>query len=180
MFAAVVPPEDVRESLAAFLEPREGLRWTRAERMHLTLAFLPSVPERAVEPLAERLAAVVAGLAPFGCRLGGAGAFPHPDRPSVLWLGVDRGRADLERLARRVRSAANDAGAAPDGRRFEPHLTLARPPRDRSALRWLRVLDGWASREWTVDEVVLVDSQLLGRGRAPLHEEVARLPLAGR
>ncbi|SDR75791.1 2'-5' RNA ligase [Agrococcus carbonis] len=177
MFVAVVPPASVRDDLAAFLEPREGLRWTPAERLHLTLAFLPDVPERIVEPLEERLRAAVADLTPFRCRLGGAGAFPHPDRPAVLWLGVHRGRADLERLARRVRGAANDAGAAVEGQRFVPHLTLARPPRSRSGLRWVRVLDTYRSAEWEVTEVALIGSQLLGRGRRPLHEVVATLPL---
>ena len=144
MFAAVVPPEDVREDLAEFLDVRDGLRWTPPDRMHLTLAFLPDVPERILEPLEERLAAAVADLEPFTCSLGGAGAFPHPDRPALLWLGVGEGAPQLERLALRVRGAASAVGAAPDGKRFLPHLTLARPPRDRSAVRWLRVLDTYA------------------------------------
>ena len=179
MFAAVVPPEDVREDLAAFLEPREGLRWTPSDRLHLTLAFLPDLPERILEPLQERLRAAVLDVPPFACRLAGAGAFPDPDRPAVLWLGVDRGHAELEHLAQRVRTAASVAGAAPDGRRFVPHVTLARPPRHRSALRWLRVLDTYASRTWTVDEVELIESQLLGRPHQPRHLGVATLPLGG-
>ncbi len=179
MFAAVVPPEDVREDLAEFLDVREGLRWTPTDRMHLTLAFLPDVPERILEPLEERLAAAVADLAPFACSLAGAGAFPDPDRPAVLWLGTAQGTAELEHLAQRLRGAASAAGAAPDGKRFRAHLTLARPPRGRSAVRWLRVLDTYRSRSWTVDGVALVDSQLLGHGRRPLHATVATLPLAG-
>lgn len=178
MFAAVVPPDDVREDLAAFLEVRQGLRWTGADRMHLTLAFLPSVPERVLEPLEERVRSAVSDVAPFDCRLAGAGAFPHPDRPAVLWLGVDRGRGELERLARRVRGAANAVGAAPDGRGFVPHVTLARPPRDRSAVRWLEVLDTYRSREWTVDEIWLIDSELLGSGHRPRHHVIAHLPLS--
>ena len=39
MFVAVVPPADVREDLAEFLDPREGLRWTPVDRLHLTLRF---------------------------------------------------------------------------------------------------------------------------------------------
>ena len=179
MFAAVVPPEDVREDLAAFLELREGLRWTPSDRMHLTLAFLPDVPERILEPLEERLTGAVGDLSPFACSLAGAGAFPHADRPALLWLGVGEGGEQLEHLAQRVRGAANAVGASPDGRRFLPHLTLARPPRGRSAVRWLQVLDTFRSRTWTVDEVELIDSQLLGHGRRPLHETVAALALEG-
>lgn len=177
MFVAVVPPADVREDLAAFLEPREGLRWTPVDRLHVTLAFLPDVPERILEPLDERLRATLLDLPPFPCRLSGAGAFPDPDRPSVLWLGVDRGRAELEHLAQRVRNAASAVGTSPDGQRFVPHLTLARPPRQRSAVRWLRVLDTYASRTWPVEEVSLIESLLRGHGHRPRHVEISVLPL---
>lgn len=179
MFVAVVPPADVREHLAEFLEPREGLRWTPVDRLHLTLSFLPDVPERILEPLDERLRAALLDLPPFDCRLSGAGAFPEPDRPAVLWMGVDRGRAELEHLAQRVRTAASVAGAFPDGQRFVPHLTLARPPRHRSAIRWLRMLDTYASRTWTIDEVSLIESQLRGRPHRPQHVEISVLPLGG-
>lgn len=179
MFVAVVPPADVREDLAAFLDPRAGLSWTPSDRLHLTLAFLPDVHERVLEPLDERLRASLLTEAPFECRLAGAGAFPNPDRPAVLWVGIDRGRTELQHLARRVRGAANTAGAFPDGQRFVPHLTLARPPRNRSAIRWLRVLDTYVSRTWTVDEVSLVESQPGGRSVRPRHVEISVLPLGG-
>ncbi|GAA1420640.1 RNA 2',3'-cyclic phosphodiesterase [Agrococcus citreus] len=179
MFVAVVPPADVREDLAEFLDPREGLRWTPVDRLHLTLGFLPDVSERILEPLDERLRAALLDLPPFDCRLSGAGAFPDADRPAVLWMGVDRGRAELEHLAQRVRTAASVAGAFPDGQRFVPHVTLARPPRHRSAIRWLRMLDTYASRTWTIDEVSLIESQLRGRPHHPRHVEISVLPLGG-
>lgn len=177
MYVAIVPPEHVREDLGEFLAVRGGLAWTPPDRLHVTLAFLADVPERVAEPLLERLGDAARPVEPFTCALAGAGAFPHPDRPAVLWMGVAEGEDALARLALRVRSAANAAGAPPDGRSFVPHVTLARPPRGRSAVRWLRVLDAYRSRPWTVDELVVVDSQLLGRGRRPLHEVVARIPL---
>lgn len=179
MFVAVVPPADVREDLAAFLDLRPGLRWAPADRLHLTLGFLPDVHERVLEPLDERLRAALLTVTPFGCRLAGAGAFPNPDRPAVLWMGIDRGRAEMEHVALRVRNAASAAGAFPNGQRFVPHLTLARPPRDRSAIRWLRVLDTYRSRTWTVDEVSLVESQPRGRSVRPRHVEISVLPFGG-
>ena len=48
LFAAVVPPPEAIEDLAAFLEPREeagpDLRWTTPEQWHLTLAFMRRGP----------------------------------------------------------------------------------------------------------------------------------------
>ncbi|MFC7400917.1 RNA 2',3'-cyclic phosphodiesterase [Citricoccus sp. GCM10030269] len=177
MFVAVYPPEDVREDLAEFLSVRPGLAWTIPEQMHLTLAFLVSVPDRTLERLEEYLEEAVRSVTPFSCGLRGAGAFPHPDSAAVLWLGVEDGSEDLTRLARKSRAAANRAGVVPDGKAFHPHLTLARPGRT-NATRWIRVLETFSSRIWTVDDVHLLESTLLGHGHRPRHEVVASLPLA--
>lgn len=183
MFAAVYPPEDVREELAEFLEARPGMRWAAPEQMHLTLAFLAAVPERSVEPMVERMAEACTTMPSFLCGLHGAGAFPHPDRPAVLWLGVEDGSEELTRLSRRIRNAANRAGVAPDGTTFVPHLTLARPDRGANATRWIRVLETVTSRMWEVTEVHVVESVLQasagGRRHRPRHETVAVLPLTG-
>jgi RNA 2',3'-cyclic 3'-phosphodiesterase len=177
LFVAIYPPEDIRADLAEFLAVRPGLRWADPERMHLTLAFFASVPDRALEPLEDHLAAAAAGVESFWCGLHGAGAFPHPDRAAVLWLGVEDGAAELARLARKVRAAGNRAGVVADGTSFHPHLTLARPGRV-NATRWIRVLETFSSRLWTVDEVHLVESVLQGHGHRPRHRIVSSAPLA--
>ncbi|MCB5993024.1 RNA 2',3'-cyclic phosphodiesterase [Janibacter melonis] len=179
MFVAVALPEAVREDLAAFLEPREGMPWVDAVQWHLTLAFMASVPPARADELVERLAHAAGRVVPFALSLGGAGAFPHAGRASVLWLGVDDAAQDpLARLARGCRAAASVSGASPDGRAFVPHLTLARLRRPVEATRWLRVLDAWQADPFVVDEVELVAS-FLGEGAngRPRHEVVATLPL---
>ncbi len=116
---------------------------------------------------------------PFAVRLAGGGAFPDPARARVLFAGVETADAvELGRLATGVRAAASRAGAAPEGGRFHPHLTLARARRPVEATRWLRVLDGYRGPEWTSGEVALVASHL-GEGphRRPRHEVVATFEL---
>jgi 2'-5' RNA ligase len=179
MFVAVVPPERVAEELEAFLEPREGMPWIAPEQWHLTLAFMPAVPEHRVDDLADGLAERFGRNQAFAVRLRGAGCFPSPDRASVLWLGVDPAAGErLAALSTNARNVAASVGAAPDGRAFLPHLTLARLRRPVEATKWLRVLDAFASSTWTVDEVSLVASHL-GEGphRRPRHEVVASVRL---
>ena len=187
MFAAVLPPDSVREELERFLEPRPGLTWTDPSQWHLTLTFCPSVDEWRIDDLAERLAALGRAHDPFRLRLAGAGAFPSVERAKVLWIGVGQDAASehrgrrarpLDALAAGARSAANAAGCVPDGARFRPHLTLARLGGRGDATAWLRVLETFGSSEWTVSEFALIDS-FLGegpRGRAR-HEVVERFDL---
>lgn len=180
MFVAIRPPEPVRDSLADFLEPREGMPWIAAEQWHLTLAFSAGVPEHRVDELVDRLQVKAAKRRPFAAYLSGAGAFPNPAKAQVLWLDlpVPSDGEVLGRLAMGARAALGKVGAAPDGKRFTPHVTVARLRRPIEATRWLRVLDTYRSPEWVVDEIELVASHL-GEGPSgrPRHETVATIPL---
>lgn len=91
MFVAVMPPEQVREELERFLEPRPGLAWTSPSQWHLTLTFCPEVDEWRIDDLIDRLAAVARKHEPFRLRLAGAGAFPSVERAKVLWAAVEQG-----------------------------------------------------------------------------------------
>ncbi|WP_246142500.1 RNA 2',3'-cyclic phosphodiesterase [Nocardioides rubriscoriae] len=184
MFVAVVPPDDAVEHLDEFLEPRREhgvFRWTSPEQLHVTLAFLEEVPDRALDPLVEGLQRAAARRTPIGTRVAGGGAFPDPSHAKVLYAGLDLtvdARSELDRLATGARAAAGRAGLAVDGQRFRPHVTVARTGRPQEVTRWVRLLDAYEGPAWAVEQLVLVESHL-GEGprRRPRHEVVAVLPL---
>ncbi len=184
MFVAVVPPDEVVEHLDEFLEPRREhgpFRWTAPEQLHVTLAFLESVPDRVLDDLVEGLGRTASRRPAFEARIAGGGAFPNPAQAKVLYADLDladEARTGLDRLAAGARAAAAHAGVAVDGRRFRPHLTVARLGRPSGTTRWIRLLDGYTGPTWTVDHVALVASHL-GEGprRRPRYEVVEELPL---
>lgn len=183
MFVAVVPPAEVQDDLDAFLEPRRehgAFRWSIAEQLHVTMAFLESVPERALDGLVEGLARTAARRPSFEARIAGGGAFPDPSRGKLLYAGVAvDDETGLARLATTVRDACAHAGVAVDGQRFQPHVTVARVNRATELTRWVRLLDAYEGPAWTVDHVALVCSHL-GEGprRRPRYEVVEELSLA--
>ena len=186
MFVAVVPPEDALEDLAAFLGPRQGagteLRWTVPDQWHVTLAFMADAPERTLDDLEERLARAAARRTAFELAVAGGGAFPNAARARVLYAGLgadEAARTELHRLATGARAAAGKAGAAVEGGRFRPHLTVARLRRPTESTRWVRLLDAYRGPSWTASEISLVASHL-GEGprNRPRHELVASFPLA--
>jgi RNA 2',3'-cyclic 3'-phosphodiesterase len=91
-FVAIRPSEEAVEHLDAFLDVRRAagpdLRWTQADQLHLTLAFLADVPERRVEDLLERLERAAARRTVFETRVAGGGAFPHVADARVVWAGL--------------------------------------------------------------------------------------------
>lgn len=185
-FFAVLPPPEVHEDLSAHLRPRRDAdtgrdwRWTREEHLHLTLAFLPDLPDHLEDPLAESVATWAERQHPLGMSFGGAGAFPDPGAAKVIWIGVPEEEAatGLRAWSRALRDHANHAGAEVDGQRFTPHVTVARASRRRSAGRWVQALDAYRGPGFTVDEVVLIASHLgQGAGGSPRYEVRHRFPL---
>lgn len=184
MFVAVVPPDDVVEHLDEFLAPRRDaaeFRWAPAEQLHLTLAFLASVPDRRLDDLIERVRAAAARRTPFATRIAGGGAFPDVARARVLYadLALDGdARSSLERLAAGARTAAATSGVEIDGQRFRPHVTVARLGRPTEVSSWVRLLDAYVGPTFTVDQVSLVASHLgEGSRRRPRYEVVETFPL---
>lgn len=185
MFVAGIPPEDVVEDLDDFLSVRReadrGLRWALPEQWHLTLAFLPVVPDRAYDELCERLARAAGRRAAMTLALAGGGAFPNGGRAKVLWTRVEVDDAvELGRLATGCRAAATKAGLEVPGERFKPHVTIARSAKPFEATRWIRVLEAHRSREFGLTEVALIASHLGegARGR-PRYEVLESFALGG-
>lgn len=184
MFVALVPAGRALEDLGEFLAPRQeaesGFRWTVPEQWHVTLAFMPQVPERALDDLLARLERAARRRTSFSVTIAGGGAFPHPGRAKVLYAGLDVGDAEeLRRLATGARAAANKAGAEVEGgARFHPHVTLARIGRPLDVTRWVRVLDAYRGPAWDAGEISLVASYL-GEGprKRPRYEVIESFPL---
>ena len=179
MFVALRPPDEAVEHLDEFLAVRREtatFRWTQADQVHVTLAFLAEVPDHRLDDLVERLERAAHRRTPVPTRVAGGGAFPHPSKARVLWAGLrldQTGRTEVGRMATGARAAATKAGIAVDGQRFRPHLTVARLGRPAEVSSWVRLLDAYEGPEWTTSTVSLVASYL-GEGprNRPRHEVV--------
>ena len=170
MFVAVQPPDDVLDHLDDFLDARRDaadFRWTLREHLHVTLAFLAEVQDRARDDLEARLERAAKRRTAFAATLAGGGAFPNVARARVLWAGVDLSdpaRTEIARLATGARAAASKAGVAVDGARFTPHVTVARLRHPRETTSWVRLLDTYRGPD--VDGGVRRPGRLVPRRRA--------------
>jgi 2'-5' RNA ligase len=134
------------------------------------MRFLGEIDAARVERAraALRAASLARGVAPFAMRLGGAGAFPGPARPRVLWLGASEGASSLTLLAGALDDALAKAGFGRAERPFTPHLTIGRVREGggtEAAARFLAcTLPPEATRPFEVRELVLVASTLAPGG----------------
>ena len=146
--------------LAACTAAAPEFRWTPAANLHLTVRFIGSVEVSVVEDLADRLSA--RPLAGFELALGGIATFKRGRLVSVVWQQVRSGAESARELAAQVEAECVGVGLAPETRRFQPHLTLARA-RARDGGPVPALSEPPELPPWRADELILYRSHL---GRA--------------
>jgi 2'-5' RNA ligase len=132
-FVAVELPEDVLTHLEsvqrglrkAIGSAESAVRWVSPEAIHLTLQFLGNVPRAQVPAVEQALRDACAGARPTQVGTAGVGAFPNPNRPRVVWIGLEGGLQPLFDVERAIGRALTPLGYKPD-KPFNPHLTLGR------------------------------------------------------
>lgn len=132
LFYAVELPEAVRQQAVEVqrrLAAQMGsmVKWVSAENLHVTLKFVGWVPAKRVGRAIEIGRQVAAASVPCDLVVRGAGAFPSPSRPRVIWLGLAGQVEVLAGIATQLDElTAGEGLAEPESRPFTPHLTLGR------------------------------------------------------
>lgn len=123
LFVAITLPEDVRARLGALANGLPGARWIKPENLHLTLRFLGEIDNGAAADVDTSLAGLRAPG--FALTLKGLGHFGEGRKLRALWVGVDP-NSELMRLQEKIEQALQRMGLPPEGRKFKPHVSLAR------------------------------------------------------
>lgn len=154
--------------------------WVRPEGLHVTLVFLGETPADRAPEIASRLDACAAAVPPFEFRVAGWGVFGRPDRPRVLWAGVEA-PPELGELQRALADSLRTAGFPLESRPFVPHVTLGRVRSSRGLAALTSILHSTMNGEvWgrvAAGHVTLMRSRLEARG--PVYSVVHQSALKG-
>ncbi len=122
LFTGLEIPRDVGFELSLMRGGVRGARWIEPDAFHITLRFIGDIDDSFAHDIAYGLEAVAAPA--FAIRLKGVGAFGGR-KPRLIYAGLAdcpeliRLQAAHERLLQRL-------GLAAEGRKYFPHVTLAR------------------------------------------------------
>lgn len=129
-FLAVEIPHHIKSGIRDIqkrLAPRiQDIRWVRPEGIHLTLKFFGNISEEDIPCISRIVEGKTANIIPITLRVHAIGVFPQPDRPRVLWMGLNGDTDRLSTLQSDIESALLECGCQRENRRFTPHLTLGR------------------------------------------------------
>ncbi len=171
-FIAVDPSAEVIRNLSSTVQSLEkrttGFRWVRPEAIHLTLRFLGEIEEELIATIDGRLAQLAGSFGPISLEASGLGFFPGPEKPRIVWAGLEGDVKRLSELQIQVQQAVADLPVHEEKERgFTPHLTLARIPNFRSASGVPAVLQTASEARFgafTVDRLLLYKSRLTPEG----------------
>lgn len=102
------------------------VKWVAPKNIHLTLKFLGDVEEAKIDDIKNVLTRISSGEKAFKISLFKLGAFPSVNRPRVLWAGIDRGCAEVEKIASLAEEGLEKIGFPKEKRPMSAHLTLGR------------------------------------------------------
>lgn len=122
LFAALEIPKDVAQSLSLLRGGLQGARWIDVENYHLTLRFIGDVDQRTADDVLDTFDHIM--MRSFELQLSGINVFGSK-KPRALYADVMTSD-DLNSLQSSIDAQCRKIGIMPDGRKFTPHITLAR------------------------------------------------------
>ena len=161
LFFALWPDEPMREALAHAVRKAvraSGGRPVPPSNLHLTLAFLGSMPEGRVEELAGVARAV--GLTNPGEVEVRLDRLEHWPGPQVLCALPGEPPTTAQALARALQEQLSSAGFSPDIKPFRPHVTVARKVTHPSRSMRMQPVS------WRFGAFALIESRTLESGPA--------------
>ncbi len=179
LFVAIPLPPPTDQEVKAVLTNLESLRWpvrwVQHDNLHLTLKFFGEVVPDRLDIIAEMLEFAIERVPPISLTITEGRAFPNLGHARVIRLEVEAG-AELEVLQDRIERGGERIDFQPEGRPFNPHVTLGRVREGHrlpaSAGQHLETIS--ALPAVLASRIVLFESELTPRGPryVPRHELV--------
>ncbi|MEM8811713.1 MAG: RNA 2',3'-cyclic phosphodiesterase [Pseudomonadota bacterium] len=169
LFTGLEIPPDLALRLSFLKGGLRGARWIDEENYHITLRFIGDVPGHVADDIADGLTRV--DRQSFDLKLDSLGAF-GTRKPHSLWARVvpDPVLMDLQAEHERI---IQRAGLPPEGRKYTPHVTLARlrGATQAETADWLSMRGDFGPVSFTVNRFVLFSSRASTGGGPYLIEE---------
>jgi 2'-5' RNA ligase len=144
------------------------------ENIHITLRFLGEVKQERVQEIIEQMKQVQ--FERFTVDFRGLGVFPGLHRPTVIWIGIEKGAKELSRIFETLEQGLRALSIRPDSKGFTPHLTIARVKSGRNRAELVRTISELQDMEFgsmNVDSVKLKKSTLTPKG--PIYTDLYEL-----
>ena len=169
----VKDPEPLKPILTE-LKTTSNVRPSPLSQMHITMRFIGDIDDGKTKKVVKAVQDAVDGIEPFTITIGGAGCFPKPSRPSVLWIGA-RPEDILKTISDRIAENLKRANISFDEKPFRSHITVGRCTGPMDPRPFIDSHSGRDIESFLCDEVLIMRSELGPQGAK--HTVLARVPI---
>lgn len=155
----------------------EKLRWVKRENMHLTIRFFGDLNDSTVQLIGDKLVERFDGFQAGDIQISGLGTFENWSHTNVLWAGIENPET-LVKIREMADTALQQILPVDQGRKYRPHLTLARMKKLQDRNFFLSEVDKYAKDDfgvYPINKLVLYQS-ILGLG-APIYKSLKEFKL---
>ena len=169
-FLSIPLPTEVKSKKNMFystFDPLGGkINWIRSDNLHLTLKFIGYTPENSIMEIIKTLTKLFLKEEPFNLIVNNTGCFPVPERPRVLWMGIDGNIKQLADMVLRIEDSLDKIGFSKEQKAYHPHITIARIkyPQKKTPNVDLFLKSTYDPIDFMVDRVQFLSSELLETG----------------
>ena len=177
-FICIEIPASIKERIDrlqnTLREIEAQVSWTKASNIHLTLKFLGDVETARINRVLKAVERASTGISPFEVEVSGAGCFPSPRSPRVLWVGIPVVPEALKHLYANIERELAREGFPREKRAFSPHLTIGRirTSHNSALVADALIATGFTPETFDATEVIVMRSDLKPTGSIYTHQGV--------
>ncbi len=164
-FIGFFTTKKIHEHVERLEEETKGIikgKWTDPQNLHITLQFIGYIDENKAVDIIRNIQTITETYKPFSVKYKSLGAFPSPDKPRILWIGVGEGSTKLKAIAKEIQRINKRSGINPDSKPFHPHVTICRIKEadGKKVAKFIRKYKNFSFGEETVERIALIKSTL--------------------
>ncbi len=175
IFVAALLPDNIKKEISRILlnadESFSGVRWEKAEKIHITLKFVGSVKNKTKDDILRKVRNIAKNTQPITLCFSHIDAFPDFRRPRVLVLRLSNSK-DLHDLFTLIEDDLFDMEIEKEERNFIPHITIGRIKKGLGIKEKTLKID---KKEFLIDHIAVVKSELKKEGSEYINLGVYKL-----
>lgn len=169
-FICIEVPETIKSRIERLQQELRAantqVSWTRPSSIHLTIKFLGDVEAARLEAVRRAVERAASSASELEIEVSGAGCFPSPKNPRVLWVGLTNVPDALKQLHCAIEDELAREGFPREQKRFSPHLTIGRirSPHGAVAVAERLIAAGFKPERFRASEIIVMRSDLKPTG----------------
>lgn len=184
-FIAIELSREIKEYLSRLQEKlklaQADVKWVVPENIHLTLKFLDEIDDKTKDNVTRIMEDISKDKSPFYLNIASIGAFPRIESPRIIWVGIDKGDAEVKAIAKELEEKLSGIGIPAEDRPFSSHITIGRMRSSKNRQNLAKIMESLKTKlvevitELRVEKITLFKSTLTPRG--PIYEVLKEAPL---